>query len=70
MNLNAIQRAAAHHIKRGDNMVMDPAVVLGLSNAVQYALNVLNQIKQQAPDAATSALATEALTFMGDCDTM
>ncbi|HEX4843216.1 MAG TPA: hypothetical protein VFV57_06055 [Limnobacter sp.] len=43
-DLNALQRAAAFHIQRGDSMTMDPAVVLGLANAVQYAINALKAI--------------------------
>lgn len=66
IELNAIQRQAAHHIQRGDAMTMDPKVMLGIANSLHIALNALKRIEALPRETEACSLAREALEFLGE----
>lgn len=65
IQLDSIQRTACHHIQRGDSMVMDPEVMLGLANSLIFAVNSLKRIRDLPRHTEACIVAEEALGFLG-----
>lgn len=64
IELNAIQRTACHHIQRGDHMMMDPKVMLGLANSLMYAVTTLERIEALPRETEACGIARDALDIL------
>lgn len=64
-DIEALQKTAAFHIRRGDAMQMDPVTVLELANSLRLAINSLRSVQALPHNDEAKKLATESLKFLG-----